>query len=180
VQTSRRILVVNAQQDPAVVTGYLNAFRHLISDLVVLTMAEPGSGWEKLRDASAELAPTVVAVTLRPRPAADVSGRRVAFFTTAPERAHPRFREHLEAEHGAQVVHVSGALSDREQLERELDGLDAEVFLVELKAAAIDVVAEAASARGIEIVLAGSDVVSADGEPDLDAQLLQLADEACA
>jgi cyclic 2,3-diphosphoglycerate synthetase len=162
-----------------VATGYLNAFRHLISDLVVLTMAEPGSGWEERRDAAAELAPRVVAVTLRPRPAVDVSGRRVAFFTTAPESAHACFREHLEAEHGATVVHVSGALSDRERLRRELEGVDAEVFLVEVKAAAIDVVAEAGSDRGIDVVLAGSDVLPADGEPDLDAELLRLADEAC-
>ena len=179
VATNRRVLVVNAQQDPAVVTGYLNAYRHLISDLVVLTMAEPGSGWEELRDAAAELAPKVIATTLRPRPAADVSGRRLAFFTTAPESAHAGFRAHLEAEHGAEVVHVSGALSDRERLERELESVDAEVFLVELKAAAIDVVAEAGSVRGIEVVLAGSDVLSAEGEPDFDSELRRLAAEAC-
>jgi cyclic 2,3-diphosphoglycerate synthetase len=179
VETSRRILVVNAQQDPAVVTGYLNAYRHLVSDLVVLTMAEPGTGWEELRDAAAELAPKVVATTLRPRPAADVSGRRVAFFSTAPESAHAIFAEHLGAEHGADVVHVSGSLSDRERLRRELDTVDAEVFLVELKAAAIDVVAEAADARGLEVVLAGSDVLPAQGEPGLDGELLRLAGEAC-
>ena len=57
--------------------------------------------------------------------------------------------------------------------------VDADVFLVELKAAAIDVVAEAASERGVEVVLAGSDVQAADGQ-DLDAELLRLADEASA
>jgi cyclic 2,3-diphosphoglycerate synthetase len=121
----------------------------------------------------------VVATTLRPRPAADVSGRRVAFFSTAPESAHAIFAEHLGAEHGADVVHVSGSLSDRERLRRELDAVDAEVFLVELKAAAIDVVAEAADARGLEVVLAGSDVLPAQGEPGLDGELLRLAGEAC-
>jgi hypothetical protein len=49
--------------------------------------------------------------------------------------------------------------------------------LVELKAAAIDVVAEAASERGVDVVLAGSDVSTVDGE-DLDAELLRLAEEA--
>ena len=178
VETNRRILVVNAQQDLAIVTGYLNAYRHLVSDLVVLTMAEDGTGWEPLRDAVAELASAVVATTLRPRPAAAVSGRRVAFFTTAPESAHAIFAGHLEAEHGADVVHVSGALSDRQRLQQELDSVDAEVFLVELKAAAIDVVAEAGHERGIDVVLAGSDVLTADGEPALDAELLRLAEEA--
>ncbi|HXH88680.1 MAG TPA: hypothetical protein VNI55_08750 [Gaiellaceae bacterium] len=180
IETRRRILVVNAQSDPAVATGYLNAYRHLVSDLVVLTMAEEGSGWERLRDEAAELAPTVVAVTLRPRPVTDVSGRRVAFFSTAPEGAHASFAEHLESAHGAEVVHVSGALSDRKRLKQELESVEADVYLVELKAAAIDVVAEAGSESGAEVVLAGSDVLPAAGEPDLDRELLRLADEACA
>jgi len=179
IETRRRILVVNAQSDPAVATGYLNAYRHLVSDLVVLTMAEEGSGWERLRDEAAELAPTVVAVTLRPRPVTDVSGRRVAFFSTAPEGAHASFAEHLESAHGAEVVHVSGALSDRKRLKQELESVEADVYLVELKAAAIDVVAEAGSENGAEVVLAGSDVLPAAGEPDLDRELLRLADEAC-
>ncbi len=57
VETSRRILVVNAQQDPDVVTGYLNEYRHLVSDLVILTMAEHGSGWEELHGRALALAP---------------------------------------------------------------------------------------------------------------------------
>ena len=179
VATRRRILVVNAQQDPDVVTGYLNGFRHLISDLVILTMAEEGSGWEGLRDRAAELAPRVLGVTLRPAPAASVEGRTVAFFSTAPERAHAGFATHLRDEHGADVVHVSGSLADRAKLGEELRRVEAEVYLVELKAAAIDVVAEAAHERGAEIVLAGSDVLPAAGE-DLDAELLRLAEEAAA
>jgi cyclic 2,3-diphosphoglycerate synthase len=177
VRTSRRLLVVNAQQDPDVVTGYLNRFRHLVSDLVVLTMAERGSGWEELHGRALELAPAAIPVILRPRPVSDVSGRRVAFFSTAPKSAHDGFREHLTAEHGADVVHVSGSLADRGALRRELEQVDADVFLVELKAAAIDVVAEAAREREVEVVLAGSDVEAVDGQ-DLDAALLRLAEEA--
>ena len=52
--------------------------------------------------------------------------------------------------------------------------MDAEVYLVELKAAAIDVVAEAAAARGARLVLADNEVVA----PELDARLLALADQA--
>jgi cyclic 2,3-diphosphoglycerate synthetase len=179
VATRRRILVVNAQQDAAVVTGYLNGFRHLISDLVLLTMAEEGSGWERLRDRAAELAPRVLGVTLRPAPAAPVEGRTVAFFSTAPAAAHEGFAAHLRDAHGADVVHVSGSLADRAALRGELGRVEAEVYLVELKAAAIDVVAEAAHECGAEVVLAGSDVLPAGGE-DLDAELLRLAAEATA
>jgi cyclic 2,3-diphosphoglycerate synthase len=177
VQTRRRVLVVNARQDAEVVTGYLNAYRHLLSDLVVLTMADEGSGWEELGERVAELGPRVVGVELRPRPVEPLEGRRVAFFTTAGEPAHGVFAEHLAAEHGADVTHVSGSLADRRALAEELESVEAEVFLVELKAAAIDVVAEAGRERGIDVVLAGSDVRST-GELDLDEELLRLADEA--
>jgi cyclic 2,3-diphosphoglycerate synthetase len=177
VETRRRILVVNGATDPDVATGYLNEYRHLVSDLVILTMAERGTGWEELHRRALELAPTVIPTVLRPRPVSDVEGRTVAFFSTAPESAHGLFEAHLTGEYGADVVHVSGALADRATLRAELGRVDAEIFLVELKAAAIDVVAEAASERGVEVVLAGSDVLVADGQ-DLDAELLRLAQEA--
>jgi cyclic 2,3-diphosphoglycerate synthase len=179
VATRRRILVVNAHQDPEVVTGYLNGFRHLVSDLVILTMAEADSGWEQLRDRAGELAPQVIGVTLRPKPVSNVSGRTVAFFSTAPAGAHQDFAEHLRDQHGAEVVHVSGALANRSALREELEDLEADVYLVELKAAAIDVVAEIARERGTEVVLAGSDVLPAGGA-DLDAELQRLARQALA
>ena len=49
-----------------------------------------------------------------------------------------------------EVVHVSGNLADRAALRSELEEVSADVYLVELKAAAIDVVAEAAIARGAD------------------------------
>jgi len=69
---------------------------------------------------------------------------------------------------------VSTSLADRDALRAELESVDAETYLVELKAAAIDVVAEAAAESGARLVLLGSDVV-ADG---LDERLLALADDA--
>jgi cyclic 2,3-diphosphoglycerate synthetase len=92
---------------------------------------------------------------------APLAGRRVAVFTTGPAPV-----EHLDA----QIVHVSRNLADRAALRAELATVDADVYLVELKAAAIDVVAEAAAARGAELVLAENEVIS----PDLDAALLAL------
>ena len=182
IATGRRVLVSGADQDVGVVTGYLNAYRHLVADLVVLTMAEEGTPHRLLRERIGELAPAtpVVATVLRPRPLEPVSGRTVAYFGTAPAGAHPRIAAHLEREHGASVVSVSGSLADRRALHDELERLEADVVLVELKAAAIDIVAEAAEARGIEIVLAANDVVPLDGELDLDAELLRLAAEAAA
>ena len=43
VAARKRVLVAGAHQPPELVTGYLNDYRIMISDLVVLTMAEDGS-----------------------------------------------------------------------------------------------------------------------------------------
>jgi cyclic 2,3-diphosphoglycerate synthetase len=179
IATDRRVLVIGAHQPPELATGYLNAYRILVSDLVVLTMAEEGTPYEELQDAIAELKDVpVIPAVLRPRPAADVSGRRVAFFTTAPESALARVASHLREEHGAELVHVSGNLARRELLRAELETIDADVFLVEIKAAAIDVVAAAASERGVEVVFADNEVRPVEGADELDDALRRLAAEA--
>lgn len=174
IATDRRILVVSAHQDPELVGGFLNAFRILISDLVVLTGAERSDLFERLRRIVDEIKPglPVIPVALRPRPVSQIDGRRVAFFTTAPARTHERLGAHLRDFHGAASVTVSGSLADRERLRADLDSAGADVYLVELKAAAIDVVAEAAEERGVEVVLVDNEVVG----PELDSQLRLLAD----
>jgi cyclic 2,3-diphosphoglycerate synthetase len=179
IATDRRILVAGAHQPPELVTGYLNAYRILVSDLVILTMAEENARHEELQAAIGEVKDVpVIPTVLRPRPVADVSGRRVAFFTTAPESALARIRAHLREEHGAELAHVSGNLARRDALREELETVDADVFLVEIKAAAIDVVAEAASERGVEVVFADNEVLPVSGGVDLDAELRRLAAEA--
>ncbi|GIU95229.1 MAG: 2,3-diphosphoglycerate synthetase [Gaiellaceae bacterium] len=178
VDVRKRLLVVGGTQSPAVAAGYLNTYRLLIADLVVVTMAEAEAPWEAVREAArAVVRPgvEVVATVLRPRPLRDLRGRRVAYFCTAPPSAHAVLAAHLEERHGLSVAHVSGSLADRETLRRELEAIDAEAFLVELKAAAVDVVAETGQARGVEVVLAANDVVALPGEPDLDGMLLDMA-----
>jgi cyclic 2,3-diphosphoglycerate synthetase len=182
VASGRRVLVVGAEQDPAVAVGYLNTYRHLLADLVVLTMAEPESNRERIEAAVRELRPDVpiVATVLRPRPVQPVAGRRVAFFGTAPRSAHERIETHLRDEHDAVVTHVSGNLANRQALRDELESVEADVFVVELKAAAVDVVAEAALARGVEVVLAANEVIPLPGEIGLDDELRRLAGEVTA
>ncbi len=180
VAAEKRILVVGAHQEAAVVTGYLNPYRALLADLVVVTMCEDDVAHEAL---AAELGRLVrpdvpvVRTVLRPRPLDDVRGRRVAYFGTAPETRHGAIAAHLASEYGAVVTHVSGSLSNRTVLRSELERLTADVIVVEVKAAAIDVVAEHAAARQIPIVLAGNDVVPLPGEREFDPLLEQLATE---
>jgi cyclic 2,3-diphosphoglycerate synthetase len=181
VATRRRILVAGAGQSPEVVAGYLNAFRILVSDLVVLTPAEPGEPLEELRRAIREVKEVpVVAAALRPRPVGTIDGQRIAFFTTAPEAAHARLASHLREAYGAADVAVSGNLARRDRLRADLARLDADTYLVEIKAAAIDVVAEAAAERDIPVVFADNDVLPLDGEPDLATEIEALAEAATA
>jgi len=180
VDTGARVLVTSAAQPAEVVAGYLNAFRILVSDLVVLTGAEEGSAYERLEHAIHEVKELpVVPVVLRPGTAGPILGRRVAYFSTAPVEAHETLARHLREEHGAEVTLVSGNLARRDALREELEGVDAEVHLVEIKAAAIDVVAEAALERGVEVVFADNQLVPV-GVHDLDTELVRVADAAAA
>jgi cyclic 2,3-diphosphoglycerate synthetase len=178
VETGKTLLVAGAHQPPEIVVGYLNAYRILVSDLVVLTMAEEGSRQEDLKAAIGDVRPDVpvVASVLRPRPVSPIGGRRLAYFTTAPEEAHEVLAEHLRTEHDSEVVGISGNLARRDALREDLDRLEAEVYLVEIKAAAIDVVAEEAERRGVELVFADNEVRPLPGEPDLDAELQRLVE----
>jgi cyclic 2,3-diphosphoglycerate synthetase len=178
IAADRTVVVVGGHQDPAVAAGYLNTYRLLVADLVVVTMAELGSEWQRVRDrvlAIVRPGVPVVATTLHPRPLADVRDRSVAYFCAAPSEALGLLRDRLEDAFGARIVHVSGNLADRAALRRELGEVSADVYLVELKAAAIDVVAEAALAKGAEIVLAANDLVALPDEPLLDELLLGMA-----
>ena len=177
VAARRRILVAGAHQPVELVVGYLNAYRILVSDLVLLTMAEQGTAHEELTGAIREVKDIpVVATILRPRPVESVEGKRVAFFTTADQSAAERLERHLVEEHGASGVRVSCNLSRRDELRADLEqASDADVFLVEIKAAAIDVVCEAASEAGTDVVFADNDVIPLEGQPDLDEELKALA-----
>ena len=144
VATDRRILVVGPEQR---VDMYLNTFRRLISDLVIAVNCEVDGA---------------LPVTLRLRPSDALPGR-VAVFTAGGTDV-----SHLEAD----VVSISTNLADRSALARELASIDVDTYLVEVKAAAVDVVAEHALAHDRRIVLASNDVVPLRG--DLDAALLDL------
>ena len=176
VAASRRVLVVGAHQPPELAAGYLNAYRILISDLVVLTMAEDGVPHADVADAIREVKDLpVVATILRPRPVEPIAGKNVAFFTTADPSAAELLERHLREEHGASDVTLSCNLSRRDRLREDVRRAEADVFLVEIKAAGIDVVAQVAAERGIRVVFADNDVVPLPGQPSLDHELRSLA-----
>jgi cyclic 2,3-diphosphoglycerate synthase len=175
------VCVAGAGQPPEYVTGYLGTYRLLLSDVLALTQCEPPfaepSDVAAFAAAARDVKPDleVVPLVFRPRPVKSIRGRRVAFFTTAPESAAPRLARELADEHGAEIVLVSTDLADRDRLVPAVAraALEADVFLTELKAAAVDVVVEAAAAGDFELVFCDNDPVALEG--DLGATVDRLA-----
>jgi cyclic 2,3-diphosphoglycerate synthetase len=152
VDVDARILVSGRGHDPL---AYLNPYRILVSDAVVLVGGGDPAAVRALKNVP------VVEAELRLRPASPLGGRRVAVFTTGLAATDP-----LDAD----VVSVSRNLANRAALREDLARTDADVYLVEIKAAAIDLVAEAALLRGAEVVFAENEVVA----EELDDVILTL------
>jgi cyclic 2,3-diphosphoglycerate synthase len=183
VAVERRVLVAGAHQDPEYITGFLGAYRLMISDLLVLTMSEePMADQAKIQgivEGVREVKPdlTVIPTVFRPRPVGEVAGLRVAYVSTAPPTVLDKLARHLEERYGCEVVAASGSLSDRKRLCADLDEMvDVEAYLTEIKAAAVDVVTRRGSEEGRSVFYCDNDPV---GE-GLDEELLGLAREAVA
>jgi cyclic 2,3-diphosphoglycerate synthase len=178
-RADRSVLVTSATRPAHSLTAGLGPVRVLSADLVVITMCE--QGWEETREAVEALAPDVpvIATVLRPRPAEPLGDDPVAYFTTASPEASETMATALDCELAA----VVSALSDRVALRAALDRPNvrrAATYLVEIKAAAVDVVCEVAAERGVRVVFCDNVPASLPGQPDLDEALLRMANEAVA
>jgi len=187
IKVDRAICIAGADQPYDYLLGYLGTYRMLVSDLVILTMCEePLASREKVESVVAgikalkpgiEVVPTV----LRPKPAGDISGKRVAYFTTARGPVVDHIKDFIASRYSCTVDFVSTELADRKKLRADLASLtegDVDVFLTEIKAAAIDVVTEEADRRGMEVVFCDNVPVEIDGQNRLAGLLAGLADEA--
>ena len=127
IDVDRRVLVVGTGHD---VDAYLNLYRRLISDLVV---------------ASAATSPARSARAAAARRPAPLEGRVAVFTAGATPTSRISTPTSCTSRRISPTARLCGASSTR---------LDADTYLVELKAAAIDVVAEHALAHGKRVVLA--------------------------
>lgn len=162
VDANAGILCAPASLDPAEFDEYLGAYRLLLADLAVVTMAEQASNAAALDAAIRGTVPDldVVHVVLRPEPLRSVSGQRVFLCTTAPPSAGPLLTQHLERVHGCEVVGITSRLSDRATLRAELRAApDYDVLLTELKAGAVDVAVRHALSDGKNVVFVNNEVV---------------------
>ena len=175
------ILVVPSSVPTEYLAGYMGPYRLLLSDFVVLTMCEePFGSPSQISAITSEIRSSfrsskgegsqpeieIVRTVFRPQPTRSVEGQRVFVATTAPEAAGDSITEHLEKEHGCDVVGITHALSDRERLEKEVSGLanQADTLLVEVKAAGIDVATKRAVDEGLNVVYMDNVPTSVDGD----------------
>ncbi len=182
------ILVIPGSADPELVAGYLGGYRLLLADLIVITMAVtslaasvPRATFERdmrrVLQVSAGKSRPIVRVTLRPTPLAPISGRRVFYATTAPASARAHLAAHLEHEHGAKVTGISHHLANRPLLAADLEAAaDAEVLVVELKAAGVDLAARFALDRGMQVIFCDNRVETLGGDGTFEELGLAAAD----
>ena len=153
-------------------TGYLNPYRVLVSDLVVLTMAATtlAGAIRELEDARVSRRAAPAAASSRSTAGASRSSR--------PRRGATAVRAHLETARGRPRLAATSPTAPR--CATSSSAIDADVFLVELKAAAIDVVAEAAVERGARASCSPPNDVVRSGRATSTTALLALAPEAIA
>jgi cyclic 2,3-diphosphoglycerate synthetase len=189
VSVGGRVLVAGAHQDPEYVTGFLGAYRLLVSDLLLLTMSEePMAGEEKVQsviEAVREVKPglQVIPTVFRPRPVGEVRGLKLAYVSTAPRAILGVLSRYLEERYGCEVIAASGSLSDRKVLARDLEGMGnsgVEAYLTEIKAAAVDMVTRIGAKEEKPVFYCDNDPVALDGYDRLDEALLELAEKAIA
>jgi cyclic 2,3-diphosphoglycerate synthetase len=192
VHADATVCVVPATADPELVIGHLGLYRLLLSDLIVVTMAETslahsGTVASLERDVRGLVqgsvsgvtaaVPKVVSTVFRPFPLESISGRRVFYATTAPASAVNQLAEHLGHEHGAEVVGTSHHLAHRPQLAADLEKAEkAEVLVAELKAAAVDLASRVALERGMEVVFCDNRLVTVGGDGPFDDLALTTTD----
>jgi len=155
VATDYKILVVGAGQPLDSVTGYLNKYRLLVADLVIITMCEkPIATPEKverlvsaIKEVNQEL--DIITTVFRPEPLGEIQGMRVVVASTSPHAG----------------IGVTPHLSDRKKLRDDLKTMlpSADILLTEIKAASIDVAARMAQQQEKSIVFLHNQIVSTNG-----------------
>jgi cyclic 2,3-diphosphoglycerate synthetase len=180
----RTVCVTSAARAEKEALAHLGPYRLLSADLVIVVGADeldPRALAALERRLGEWCAPeAIVPCRLEPEPVGELPGTaRAAAFATS-SRGRLQLAERL-AESGVELVLFSANLARREALARDLETAARErcdLFLTELKAAAIDVVAAEASRLDARVAFLDNRPASIAGAADLDGQLLRLAEEA--
>ncbi len=178
-------LVISATTPLSHVKNFFGPYRVMISDLIVITMAEEYNRdkVEQIEKAVRELNPNakVSEVVLRPEPLGDIRGKKIVFTSTAKKEALEKtIIPYLEEKYGCEVVGYSPWLSNRPKLREDLEKYlpKAEMLVTELKAAAVDVATRMAVQRGLPVVYVNNVPITVGGDVDLEEGIKELAKKA--
>ncbi len=174
-RTDAHVLVMPIDIDPEFVAGYLGPYRvRTASVAVVIDSGSDDAGRiESLKVVLSRLNQdlTIMSASYEMEPSLPVGGRRVLAVTTAPEWASHQLVDDLRRQ-GASAVEVVHSLSDRTRLRDDLEAAtEVDVLLVEVKAAAVDLVLPWAVDRGIEVGLIHNRVIVTGGTDRLVARI---------
>jgi cyclic 2,3-diphosphoglycerate synthase len=182
-------LVVPADADPELLGGYLGAYRLLLADVAVVTMAGPPRSSPHQVETTLGVLRSIsrrtplVSTVFRPWPLGPLDGMNVFFATTASNAVSASLAPYLQDTFSCEVVATSSHLADRQALQADLEAApEFDVLLVELKAAAVDVAARMATERGARVVFCDNRpvVVEEHSDASLDeavSRLSRLAEE---
>lgn len=186
VKADKYILTISSSQQLDYVSGYFGPFRILISDLIILTNCEQPNAdklkIEKMRQAINKVKPgiKIIETVFRPKPLSAIDGKNIFIATTSPAFVMDKISGYLEDKYGCSVVGYSTNLSNRKLLNEDIEefGDSADIFLTELKAAAVDVVAKKGVEKGKEIVFYDNEPITSDGKLDLKKEITDIANKA--
>lgn len=176
VEADATICVTSAPVAEEQALRYLGPLRLIRSDMVVVTGAGPLNADERI-ELKANLSrwcqeDSVAFCELKPEPTAPIGAdARIAYFTTAEGE--------LQLD-GYRPLLYSNNLARRGRLTQDLEraaGLGCDTYIAELKAASVELVGEAALARGVQMAFVNNRPVGTG--VDLDRLLIEQFEQAC-
>ena len=181
VDTDITICTIGAFQEWDSLIGYLGIYRIIMSDMIILTMCEePIADLKKIDHLESRIkkynpGAIVIRTIFRPKPLLSIRGKKIFLGMTAIDSIEKKIIDYLETEYGCSVVKASFNLSRREELRKDLDSSpEFDLILTELKAAAVDVLAEYASKKKKEVVYQDNIPIITSSRTDLKGELIKL------
>jgi len=149
VDTHSNICVVGANQKWEEIVGYMGIYRLMISETIILTMCEkPIADFKRIEilvnniknvNPKAQIFLSI----FRPCPIGNLNGKKVVVGMTAKNVMSEKIKNYIEKKYKCQITGMTFNLSNRPKLYEEIKRFnDFDVFLSELKAAAVDVVTD--------------------------------------
>jgi len=181
VETDKTICIIGAGQSWENIIGYLGIYRILSADLIIITMCEePIADPQKISFLEKEIilinsGAKIIKTIFRPEPLSDISGKKIFLAMTASKVIGPKIKDYIERKYNCEIRQVSFNLSNRKELERELERCDNyNTIMTELKAASVDILTKYALSHNKEIVYINNTPVVSGGEEILNNQLEKI------